>query len=486
MDSHLLAGSWAQCESLEHDHHEPPPKWLRDFDTDFSSWTRLFQDSLDPKGEGQFYLVSDLAKDDRCKNLASVTSSPFLRFFAAVPISTCRNIHIGSIIVLDTAKRSELPARQISFLEKIANKTMSQFEMSRQAVLHGRVMRLNEGLNSFIKSQALSSQLLEEPQAYKRHPAKDMERTRSSDNTSSSVTARNPDETATVAAEHVNPALGPAARDVAISNVHGAAPELGSDIGKFETPYRKTFRRAAEFLRSSLNVDGVVFVDGLVGFHGGLEQIPEPEQELELEIAQRPNQKLLPGNMMEGEEEEEEISASRSRKMPGSPDIGSRSCDEAKATAYRTFTSADYQKNILTNRPAEILGISVNNKENNPQLETLSKTTKGLFALDEGFLQIFMERHADGKVWYFEDDKRSAFYFENDILVNDGLDAGQLATAFPKAKQIIFAPLTDLITMKRLAGCFAWTTQSFPVLSDIVDLVPYKAFLHSVEAEISR
>jgi hypothetical protein len=466
-------------------HHEQPLKWLGDIDTDLGTWTRLFRDSRHPDPEKQSYLVRDLTKHDRYKYLASVTGPPFLKFFAAVPIFSCRNIRIGSIIILDTASRDELPAQETSFLEQIAAKTMSHLEMSRQAVLKGRVMRLNEGINSFVRSQILGTGgLFEEPQSFKRHPARESGGTSSSNDTSSPDRAlHHPHKIATEPEEHVNLALGPAARDSITSKGSGAALELGSDTGSFETPYRKVFRRAAEHLRTSLNVDGVVFVDGLVGFHGGLVPTSEPEQELELEIVQRPNRTQLLG---EEREEEEELLASRSRTTSGHPGTKSGSVDEKDGKAYRTFTSADYQKNILTNRPAEVLGISVNKEENNPHFKTLSRTTKGLFALDEGFLQIFMEQHADGRVWYLEDNKGLVFYFENDVLIDSGPDGSQVFTAFPGAKQIIFAPLTDVTTMKRLAGCFAWTTRPFPVLSDVVDLVPYKVFLHSVEAEISR
>jgi signal transduction histidine kinase len=493
----LLAESWRPQGQRGNIYHDTTANWFGDSDLDLETWARLFRDSRHPEAPKHYYGISDLKKDYRTKALTSVAGPPFLKFFAAVPIFSRLKICVGSVIVLDTANRGELSAQETSFMNQMAEKCMTQLEMGRDVDERKRAMKLHEGLNSFITSQALTTQFLEEPRSLQRsRPDEQLQKRSSSGHirSSSSVLKKKEavHESASETLEHVNPALGPAAHDDVASQRYGASsitserPQSVSGVDRAETSYRKTFRRAAEHLRTSLDVEGVIFVDGLVGFHGDLLPTAEPEQELEHELAQRPQRRLLPGEE-EKNYEEENVASSKNDLEPEARIVESTSSQEEDSQAHRTFTSADYQKNILTKRPAEILGFSLAGKENYPRMEVLSESTKGLAQLDEGFLQIFMERHASGKIWYF-DGKGRSFYFKDDCLVADGLnsDATQVATAFPGVRQMIFAPLTDLTTFKRLAGCFSWTTQSLPLFTDLVDLPPYKAFLHSVEAEISR
>jgi signal transduction histidine kinase len=465
------------------------PKWFGDSNIDLGAWAQLFRDSRHPEPDKKYYALSDLKKDDRFNTLPSITGPPFLKFFAAVPIYSRLEISLGSVIVLDTADRGPFSAQQISLLERTAEKCMSQLEMAREAEAGKRVIGLNEGLNSFMISQAENAEQLQEFQPFQHSPS--TENSQKIDvvgcsSSSSPVNQEEPgDEPASGAPEHtdlaseyVKPCEASAAQHhKTTASTATEEPQLESSINNAETPYRKIFRRAAEQLQTSLNVDGVVFVDGFVGFHGELLPTGEPEQELERELVQSPKLALSP---------RKEIEEENTFTKPEARIATSTSSQEENTAAHRNFTSAEFQAEILKKRPAEILGMSVSQVNNLPRTEMLSKSTKGLIAVDEGFLQIFLERYADGRIWYFDNGR--PFYFENDVLVEDGpnSNAAQAAGAFPGIKQLIFAPLTDLTTLKRLAGCFAWTTQPFPVFTDVVDLVPYKAFLHAIEAEISR
>lgn len=493
---YLLAGSRRHERQLGDSIKDTNTKWFGDSDVDWNEWALLFRDSGKLGPDNPYSVISDLTKDSRFKTLPSVAGPPFLKFFAAVPILTNLKIRVGGMIILDTAARGELLVPQTTFLRRMAEACMTQLEMAREATVRKRTMDLNQGLNSFIESQPMTLQTLDEPRPFKQTRVAEQPQNDSTfRRTSSQVSKLNheekeAEEPASGIFEHVNPTLGPAAHEAVASQLEGKSktdlqklpPKLDTD--RDETSYRRIFRRAAEHLQTSLQVDGVAFVDGLVGFHGELLPMAEPEQELEHEMAQRPDRKLLPG---EDRHDEEKVPDPETDAEPEAGFPEPTSSQEDNAPAHRTFTSADYQKAVLKKRPAEVLGLSVSKKERLPRLEALSETTKGLAYLDEGFLQEFMELHARGKVWYF-DGNGGTFYFKDDVLLEDSSNSGvsRLADAFPGVRQIIFAPLTDFTTLKRLAGCFAWTTKFFPVFSDVADLVPYKAFVHSVEAEISR
>jgi hypothetical protein len=62
----------------------------------------------------------------------------------------------------------------------------------------------------------------------------------------------------------------------------------------------------------------------------------------------------------------------------------------------------------------------------------------------------------------------------------------RLTSTFDNIKQLVFKPLTDPTSLKRLGACFAWRIKSIPHFTDAADLGTLKAFLHVVESEIAR
>ncbi|KAJ4372782.1 hypothetical protein N0V86_008148 [Didymella sp. IMI 355093] len=76
----------------------------------------------------------------------------------------------------------------------------------------------------------------------------------------------------------------------------------------------------------------------------------------------------------------------------------------------------------------------------------------------------------------------------NETLVEIDLkeEERRLTTTFKDIRQLIFKPLTDPTSLKRLGACFAWRMKPIPVFTDAVDLSSMKAFIHVVESELAR
>jgi hypothetical protein len=245
-----------------------------------------------------------------------------------------------------------------------------------------------------------------------------------------------------------------------------------------ETTYRKIFRRAAECLQEALQVDGVLFTDGLIGYHGPTQSIGQLEEELQHEMFQRPHREESVSGKALYEEGSSKLFNPQHRDAFGI---------EGENAATRTYTSPEYMRGIHVERPAEILGMCVLDSANDPRVKRLNQTTVGLTNLDEGHLQLLMDRYPEGKVWYRHETTKVCYRVENDTLIEDkSEETRRLAEAVPLARQILFQPLTEPVSLKRLAGCIAWSTQKFPVLTDIMDLRAIRGFLHVVESEISR
>ncbi|TKA82212.1 hypothetical protein B0A55_07515 [Friedmanniomyces simplex] len=202
--------------------------------------------------------IPDLTRDEDTKALPSVTGPPFLRFYAAAPIA--------------------LSEQETIFLQGMAKRCMEQLEMTREVEAQRRGLMMSDGIDSFIQHRE-------------------------------GVNTNTPEKTASNIAKGESPKITPGEtpqpKMTNIPQDSGQAHEGSkgnseqvcviaqqankahdSDAIHGETTYRKTFRRAAACLRAALEVDGVMFVNGFIGWHGGMMPVGEPEVELERENTQ--------------------------------------------------------------------------------------------------------------------------------------------------------------------------------------------------------
>jgi signal transduction histidine kinase len=459
----LLAGSWKQYPQDEI-HSDAAPKWFTQSGTELEIWSQLFRESGRSAVDTQHYIVPDLQNDNRYRLLSSVAGAPFLKFFASFPILNSVGIRIGSIIILDAAARPELLALDLSLLQQTAHQCVMQLDLVREAEVRHKILAYNNAINSFIDRQFAAAEHYENPQPFKES---DSMQHRQASHIHETSHGKKADNQASV-------------EERSAINVADTITDA-SPAPKDESPYRKIFRQAAEHLREALDVDGVVFVDGFSGMHGELQAVPQPHQELGRELVQRPRKKQAVERF---ESQKVTQSTPSSKQDPQSPASTSPESDDS---AYRTFTSADYQKVLLKDRAAEILGTSLRTATTPLCTVSLAETTMGLAHIHEGFVQQLMDNYPEGRIWYF-DDNQKPYSFDDDVPVDavSKSDAAQFALAFPQMRQLIFFPMVDLNTRKRLAICCIWTLRNSPVFSAAADLVSLKAFLHVVEGEISR
>ncbi|KAJ9664849.1 hypothetical protein H2201_005070 [Coniosporium apollinis] len=405
------------------------------------------------------FCIPDLTVDEYTKTLSSVTEPPSLRFYAAAPIITRLDICIGALFVVHDSARQELLEQEAAFLQDMAKKCVRQLEMAREVEAKRRGLKMSEGIDSFIQHRETGV-----PDASAETPSPQSTESNKKFTPGSSPQSQSVGKSTNIPQDRRPPEADEDSKvepEQPPSSSQQARKGHGHDAVHGETTYRKTFKRAAACLRNSLEVDGVMFVDGFVGFHGGLLPVGEPELELEREMTQIQKGKQTKDAAMNSDTSNE---------------------------GARIFTSADYTDAVYTHRAAEILGCAIQQGRTMPPTTQLTESTKGLTRMDEGFLQHFLERHSEGRTWY-SDEAGKPFRFDGDALISaedQFEDANHMFSCFPGARQVIMSPLTDPVTLKHLAGCFAWTYDVFPVLTDGTDLTPNKSFLHTVVAEISR
>ena len=475
--------------------------WLDVSVADRPTWISLFQEIIALNGSEtssaseRAFSIPALQKDPRTSSLSVASEPAQLSFFAGVPLTSKNGHNVGAVCVVNRTERPPLSTSEADFLADTARKCMDLLELERERGFHHRWTAVQEELDIFLKSRTLHAQLLEEPQT----PA----------GRNTSKQHKDVDKTSRHGAERVDPdtlaeepltGLGDPpikggeskrlieaeierdhrigkndnAKDArSLTAKRGQDDERGPSKG--ETTYRKVFRRAAECLKAALKADGVLFIDGLIGFHGDVQPVAEPEQELERELT-RP--------LADDDKSVQDKPATKSERTDIPEDTFNPHDPDPPGTHSRIYTSAEYLKGVYVERPAEVLGISGSDHVLN--LARVSESTVGLTDVDEGFLQRLMDRHPNGAVWHLSDE--SFMQVKDETLVEIDLkeEARRLAAAFKNVRQLVFKPLTDPTSLKRLGACFAWRTSSIPLFTDAVDLGSLKVFLHVVESEIAR
>lgn len=74
------------------------------------------------------FIVNDASKDPRFLENPLVTSEPFIRFYAGVPLVTSRGYKLGTLCVIDK-KPNDLTSYQKSVLELLSNQVMKLLEL---------------------------------------------------------------------------------------------------------------------------------------------------------------------------------------------------------------------------------------------------------------------------------------------------------------------------------------------------------------------
>ncbi|KAJ5764618.1 hypothetical protein N7533_003299 [Penicillium manginii] len=126
---------------------------------DASSW-KICKDTiaLAPSnrltGEYNFLVSNDLSQDDRYKTLPFVKEEPNFRFYAGTPLTTESNINIGCFFVLDTKTHAEFTHLEKETMAHMGMLIMDFLKVSRQASEGLRASRLSHGLSCFVEGQS--------------------------------------------------------------------------------------------------------------------------------------------------------------------------------------------------------------------------------------------------------------------------------------------------------------------------------------------
>lgn len=106
-------------------------------------------------GEFHFVEINDLSQDSRYKDLSFVKGDSHFRFYAGTPLTTdANNINIGCFFLLDTKPHNGLTEEEKQILASLSVLIKNFLKVSRQASEGRRAARLSRGLSCFVEGSS--------------------------------------------------------------------------------------------------------------------------------------------------------------------------------------------------------------------------------------------------------------------------------------------------------------------------------------------
>ncbi|KAL4928811.1 hybrid sensor histidine kinase/response regulator [Aspergillus undulatus] len=419
------------------------------------------------------YIVHDLAEEEAFKSRPYVVEWPYMRFYAAVPITNPGGHVLGSYCIVDDKLRSDFGDTEIESMQDIADAIAQHLETVRLSHCHRRTETLVKTLTTFVKEQddfdpAESFQDTPTQRDVARDAGDDQEghATPSEDDCDevdlgpcspsdvtgelsslfSKVAGSEPTESSfpfrncegTISASSLNEDRRNSLPQNVTSTATGPSNDAQSSAAEIANKIAKIFKRASVLLRDSMDLDGVLFID-----------------------ASRCNAGVVLQN-----------------------DTGT--WEPFPSTLHPGFTTDPYPSpmdvpgvgslSMTCGKPCDVLGFATKEAVDGSGISRHIKITERL--LDE-----LMTSLPQGHIFDLSD----VMAHEGSSKFLDPLKelCRQLALTFPGANSVLFSPIGDWNKSRWLAGTLVWSSDVFRSLGDD-DLHYFKAFGDSIISEVAR
>lgn len=462
-------------------------------------------------------IVPDLQADSELRTSRLVTTNDDLRFFAAVPIRSTAGLVIGVYAVIDCEPRSSLTDFESDFLRNMSLTMTNHLDLHRSKRELRRSKRMVRGLGSFVEGKSTMSGLDIEPlqpstsdkfvKDFGSAPLEAQNHLLRSEEVSvyqqrraslapqfmysyfppvaPAILARPmPEDSISNLNEFGLPSRrssntrssGKGSRTGSIGSSSGARIHTSAESplshgnktstpGSSSTDIEQLFSRAANIIRESVEVDGVLFFDASIGSYGGLTQTSE-------------------GSSIAGDSLGSHTSSGEDTQSPINAAADEKYCD------VFGFSMSDAS--------------SLNNES--------SPIVHG--AVPELFLRILLRRYPEGKIFSFEQNGLLMSDADNDgapkhkdiraAMMAGGADKPPnlrrktstpysrenegvvISRLLPYAKSVITLPLWDSHRERWFAAGMAWTKDPTRVFSVPGELSYLRAFGMVIMAEIAR
>ncbi|KAL4962724.1 hybrid sensor histidine kinase/response regulator [Aspergillus stella-maris] len=430
--------------------------------------------------------------DMRAQNLTNLTSpiKNILRasFWTGVPIISPAGTTIGSYCVFGSQPRqSGIDEVSINFMKCMATTTMAHLDGVQSKHRNDLANKMIFGLGSFVEGKTtLRDSWLEaqeqdaatvqsgetvEGQLNKRQ--QDVQKSRKKENSprlsqqravTQGVVAKGPslvaDTTREAAEKHQNLIHTQTKAAFRTSHTDDKLPEDSTEIA-----LEKTFSRAANLIRESLEVEGVIFLDARIESFGGL-------------VGYRNTQNST---------SESETGSAEGSSDAESTSLSSRSCSSPPISGTKTTT-------------CQILGSSTS-KSSTINDDSMSKPdSANHYVMGESALNALLNRYPRGKIFDYsssepisDDSGTSGSPATTETAASKGRrkktkkqDAQDLSRMLGGVQSLMFLPLWDSHKARWLSGALVWTKTRGRFFTPETELTYLHAFGNSIMAGVHQ
>lgn len=430
--------------------------------------------------------VPDLQADPRFKNLPNVDNTPYHRFYAGVPIKSPKNINIGVYSLFSDQPRAPLDDAQSQFLRDVSQTISGYLDSRRSDENLRRSDRMVRGIGSFVDGKStisrwwLGANTGPPPDTGAPVTARQRQMRRGSDvSPHTRETAPPRPHPSPLQPNFIGGPLDFSKSDDSIGSrtssgatatatitktksnvlVSSPMPKEPADHGHaLET--KDVFAEAASTIRDALEVEGVVFLDAVIGSFAGL--VPSAKQ---------------------------------------------HSANSSIDSAVTTPGEEVFWK-ILENyegQSCNILGSSTSEDR------TGDKALAGNHRIDipERFLKTLLKRYASGKIFNLEEDgsvhagdspegewawyaRRDSVHYPSPLerplhgAHSQQYEGKALSTIFTGARSVAFIPLWDSARERWSSGCFVWTKDPARVFTVDAELSYLRACGMTIMSGLAR
>ena len=241
--------------------------------------------------------ISDLTQHPHWHSHEFVSQNPELRFYAGVPIRSPKGIDIGVLCVMDNTPRDTLEEDSMKFMCDLSGIILEHLESKRSGSTARRCIRMVRGLGSFVEGYASSFGWLESDasafsakegaegdlNAIQQQRQRDTAKQANAASVRNHVRQKPPTGTRKIAnaeknasneIEHTDndnqASKAPSQPNTEWSKITEREKTNDNDEDPFLTQVKDIFSKAANIVRESIEVEGVLFLDASVRSFAGL------------------------------------------------------------------------------------------------------------------------------------------------------------------------------------------------------------------------
>lgn len=423
-------------------------------------------------------VIDDLSTHERFQKRSFCYVWPRNRFYAGVPIRSRQGINIGVFCIFDDAPRSGLDEASVGIMQDVSRSIIHHLDLRQFGDGQRSGARMVRGLGSYVEGKASmsgwqASSPLDKDDAtkegYFHQKLQKLQREEEAQlagfqddpfrRTSLSVEyVMSPNETFSSFAESVDPKV--------------PLPENTTPTPQSpEAQLRSIFSKAANVLRESIEVEGVLFLDASVGYLAG----------------------SVRSGSLHKSTDHRSSSCSSSSPYEQVPNSASEASPDVKETRFR----------------CAVLGFSTSLSSS---IDEEASPPARFANVPERFLQKLLSRHPKGKIFNFDEngvrpssdfsseDNPSSVVHEDspDIsLKDDGKtrrrrgrfsrpnETKEIASLFPGARSVCILPLWDPHRRRWFAGGFLYTTTPTRIFTIQGELSYLIAFGNVIMADVA-